>query len=969
MKRFLALTFAAIAGFKGNVLAMNLNVGEPCIHDGTTVTCDNVEEAMVNGTPNTNALTSLLFTNSNITGNLSVTPGDPENSFFTLSFTNSLYTGEGHITINNLQSVVNFAGNAEFGNFIIDGGSTNITFNGTVIGGVPFLVSNLTGASFINFEDDADFPMHLSGSIVNSSNVTISLNGPQLHAGESTVIFESDANSTMHLRVGALNAITNPKEYFGGDTEEEYYTGGFFRALGSNDTLTFVVDSGDGEFDMSSLTTPNGPFRSFESITQAGNNTITLSNSTTFSARPWTVSSGTLRTNLALVPSNSIVNGTGTLWVDVNDSDVVSYAVASPNATLKVDYVGYDLGNITYNGTSPILGTLEVQSSGDGSINGDMIFNIGADKIAGNMILGSNTTLNVAGVGNTTLNGTVSGVGRFQVASGNLTLAGNLSAASANYRVLSNASINFESAVNSTSMLTMANNTVFRTTVAQSFGGVELGDSVTLDLSENPVTVSFNSDVTLNNSTIKLKLHNNQASAINANGTISMTNTNITVSGTPYAGNIVIMEGVELTRSNTEIEENFNYYDAELTQNESQLIVSMAMNSNEIGMYASTENQRKVASVLQILDNENPLKTAILALEGAAAEQQALSVLAGEAVASSKDIFNMLMNIYMKLQSKRNNYSYSSDMDRGSLASMLDNGNPLMVASLGNSGLLGSPKDSKAKIWASVLNGRSHNGYYKGYAGGKANTQGFVIGSDYKLDSVIFGGYFGFANQKYKSTDQSTRQDVDSYTFGVYGDWEFVRELYLRSKLMHSENRIDSRRSIVIGNFAASPEASYKGHTNVAELELAKQFSASNLKFEPFAHIGTVRMHIDAFSEQGGGITNNHVAANDDNYNYYGGGLRVNHKQNIKHMPLELFASAGYDYKQTDKRKTISVRMLGSDTYQSIEGQADRRSNYSLGFGSAITLYDKVQLGLSYDGEFAKASRSHTGNLNFKIWL
>jgi outer membrane autotransporter protein len=163
------------------------------------------------------------------------------------------------------------------------------------------------------------------------------------------------------------------------------------------------------------------------------------------------------------------------------------------------------------------------------------------------------------------------------------------------------------------------------------------------------------------------------------------------------------------------------------------------------------------------------------------------------------------------------------------------------------------PEDSAGRAgWAHVFGSWGHIDSDGNASKLKRDIGGFVVGADTAVGAGWrVGALGGYSRANADTSARNSSSKTDSYHLGAYGGTQWGATA-LRLGLSNSWNKTDTSRAVAFPGFTGNLSGDYDSTTTQAFAEVGQRIDLGSAALEPFAGLAHVRLHSDAFSEQGG---------------------------------------------------------------------------------------------------------------------
>lgn len=265
--------------------------------------------------------------------------------------------------------------------------------------------------------------------------------------------------------------------------------------------------------------------------------------------------------------------------------------------------------------------------------------------------------------------------------------------------------------------------------------------------------------------------------------------------------------------------------------------------------------------------------------------------------------------------------------------------------------------DADGRVWFQALGngGTVDRGHVSSAL--QHSTKGLVLGADWALDEQWSLGVIGAKSQT-RLDGSRLDGDLDSWHLGAYA----LRQsgpLAIRLGASHGKHAGSTKRQIAFNGFSDRPKGRYDANTQQAFAEFGYNLGNGMISAEPFANFGYQRYHRDSYTEKGGAAKLQVHGQTRDNFSSTFG-LRLAQLNTLDNgMQVTPRFSAGWKHTYGDvDSKTRQRLVTGGKTY-TVEGAALDRDSLMLDAGLDLAVSPRHTLGVGYNGEIGKDSRSH----------
>ena len=245
--------------------------------------------------------------------------------------------------------------------------------------------------------------------------------------------------------------------------------------------------------------------------------------------------------------------------------------------------------------------------------------------------------------------------------------------------------------------------------------------------------------------------------------------------------------------------------------------------------------------------------------------------------------------------------------------------------------------------WFQILSSEANQDVRSGVDGYDANSRGFALGADHKLnDNTVLGVAYSYVKTNVES-DNGNKTDVENNTLTAYGTWT-EGNYFVDGGVSYGKGKNDSKRYI------AGTTAKGNYDSDMIGLNVMGGYGFHfdhNILVEPRVTARYTNLSIDGFSEKGSSAA---LKTGDQRLEVgeIGAGVRVAGAFDLGKGTLEPeFKLMGYHDLIADKSSTTSAFTLGGNSFVAT-GATPARDSYEVGIGANYKL-GAVTIGGSYE--------------------
>lgn len=245
--------------------------------------------------------------------------------------------------------------------------------------------------------------------------------------------------------------------------------------------------------------------------------------------------------------------------------------------------------------------------------------------------------------------------------------------------------------------------------------------------------------------------------------------------------------------------------------------------------------------------------------------------------------------------------------------------------------------------WFQILSSQADQDVRSGVDGYDANSRGFALGADHKLnDNTVLGVAYSYVKTNVES-DSGNKTDVENNTLTAYGTWT-EGNFFVDGGLSYGKGKNDSKRYITGTTAKGSYDSDMLGLNVMAGYGF--HFD-NNVLVEPRVTARYSNLQIDGFTEKGSSAA---LKTGDQRLEVgeIGAGVRVAGSFELGQGTFEPEVKAmAYHDLIADKTSTTSAFTLGGNSFVAT-GVTPSRNSYEVGVGANYKL-GAVTIGATYD--------------------
>jgi outer membrane autotransporter protein len=272
----------------------------------------------------------------------------------------------------------------------------------------------------------------------------------------------------------------------------------------------------------------------------------------------------------------------------------------------------------------------------------------------------------------------------------------------------------------------------------------------------------------------------------------------------------------------------------------------------------------------------------------------------------------------------------------------------------------------KAGVWAQGFDTYLHEdprGLSNGY---DANVWGTSMGYDVPvMGNFICGLNAGYAWNNIRTKDSGARTTANNYQGSIYGSFSHDA-YYVDGILSFAYNQYDSTRHVAVGAIDRTPKSDYGGQQYSAYLETGYTFKNNKVTLTPLGSAQYAHLHVNGYTEDGGGAAGLTVAGQDYDMFQTGLGARLAYKIAGKDHTLipDIHVKWLYDFIGDNQQATSTF--TGGGASFATSGFTPAQSSYDFGTRWIFLSKPNITLSLNYDFEVKEDFYSHAGYANVR---
>ncbi|MBA4207405.1 MAG: hypothetical protein C0457_20645 [Polymorphum sp.] len=777
----------------------------------------------------------------------------------------------------------------------------------------------------------------------------ISGSGAVSKTGAGTIILSGTNTYTGGTLLNAGTLSVSGDQNLGGTNGSLTFNGGTLATTANMSSSRSMVFNSAGRFDVATGTELQltGTLTGSGGLVKTGDGALYLTGTSSYSGGA-TISAGTLvvgdgHTTGSLGVGNVTNNGA----LVFNRADVVTFAGdISGTGTLEQAGSGTLVitGRVDLSGATIISsGTLQI---GDGGTSGEVT---GAIVNNGQLIFNRSDSYTVAG--------TISGSGSIDFTGGGQaqfegSFAGSTSVIDAQLVLdgtgLTGTQVSVGGGAGQTGILG-GNGTIASLTVL-SGGIVAPGNSIGTINVAGPVSFAAGSvyEVEVN--------ANGTSDRVIATGTVTIdsgASVRVLAESGSYSASTTytILSGSSVSGSfDPLVSTNFAFLDAALGYSATDVLLTLTRNDISFAELGLTPNETAAASGLESLPNASELKDAVTGLSADGA-RTAFNQVSGEAHASAAGQMLEDSAILRGTALKRLTQEAFDRRFEG-----------------------GDFSFEGTRVWGEALGSFGRARAANTAFGFSRNMGGLVAGIEARpTDNAMAGIMAGYTGSYLDSKPLGSTATVTAYHAGLYGSYDFAATdwgaVSLRGGASYSWQDVSTRRNVSFASISQRLKADY-GTGQVqgfGELAYGHMFSGvmQGAFVEGFTGLALVHQDGAKFTETGGSAALT-VRGKSLETAFSTVGVRGALQTGLQGIPVKLTGELAWRHAFGDVAATQTMVLAGGNPF-AIRGRALDRDALLIGTGVSMTMTEKLDLTLAYQGELAAKATDHSVKGSFRL--
>lgn len=244
-----------------------------------------------------------------------------------------------------------------------------------------------------------------------------------------------------------------------------------------------------------------------------------------------------------------------------------------------------------------------------------------------------------------------------------------------------------------------------------------------------------------------------------------------------------------------------------------------------------------------------------------------------------------------------------------------------------------------------------------------ASTGGFILGAEAQVDPAFRLGMAGGFSRTAFDVDARLSSGANETTFGALYGSGTRGAVALRLGGSYAHHDIDVSRTVSFPGFADRTGTSYDGSTLLAFGEVGYRVAWAGATLEPFAGASLLRLHTNAFREEGGVAA---LAGLARDYNLGSTTLGVRAEAQVSaEVPLLMHGMVGWRRAYGDVEPQALIAFRGGASTFAVSGTPVDRNALVAEAGFDWQISPVMTLGASYTGQIGSRAQDHALKGNF----
>jgi outer membrane autotransporter protein len=356
---------------------------------------------------------------------------------------------------------------------------------------------------------------------------------------------------------------------------------------------------------------------------------------------------------------------------------------------------------------------------------------------------------------------------------------------------------------------------------------------------------------------------------------------------------------------------NFAFLDALLTYDATHAYLTLSRNDISFAGIGGTGNQQATGKAVDSLGHGNGLWDAVVYMDESMA-RNAFDQLSGEIHASAKSALI-----------EDNRFVREAALER------------LQAEGAGAWGRLSGS-------WGSMDGDGNAAGMHRSMAG-------LFVGADGQVsDAWRIGAVAGYGNSRFdnNASGSSNTWQVGGYAGGQWNNFVF------NAGAAYAWHAISTDRTVNVPGISDRLKSSYNANTEQAFAEVGYKVEGKTISVEPFVNATWVKLNTDDFIEKGGAAALSGTSSSD---NVTFTTLGIHFGKALAKERGQFNATLGWRTASGDITPMTRMQFAGSDSF-GIQGTPIAKNAAVVSLGMDFVHTDKVNIGVSYNGQFGNGS-------------
>jgi len=470
---------------------------------------------------------------------------------------------------------------------------------------------------------------------------------------------------------------------------------------------------------------------------------------------------------------------------------------------------------------------------------------------------------------------------------------------------------------------------------------------------------------------------------LHATGTAAVNGGSVLMVGpsSGYAANqsyVILSADGGLTGTFDTVTSDYSFLDAALGYDANDVTLTLARNSTDFSDVAQSTNQSATAGAVEGLGPGNAIYDAVVVLDddsAASAFQQLSGEVHGQGMSASVENSGLIRNLgsnrvrssFGSVGAGQGNTVALGTGSTGGNSSALAYGEEKTktAAEMAAESILVAPKPAGPVAWA-----EAYGGWGKSFGeNGDADLSNSIGGIAFGIDTAVadttwrLGILGGYGAATFELSDGLSSGDSDDFDIGIYGGNQWG-PLALRFGALYKHQQVSTERTVDFGGFTDQLSADYGTNTVQAFAELGYEIKVQDVRLEPYVNLAQVHMQTPTFTEEGGAASLTRQAS-DTNLTFTNLGLRAATDWQLAGKGVTLRGGAAWQHAFGDTETASSLSFAGGSDFVT-SSKIVAENSLLLQAGIDMPMGDLATVGVSFDGSYSNRGNAQTVKLNFQ---